>query len=383
MSAISPEQDSLFTIDKISTPWEGAVAKRINFERCFIPHPSKSRNVSPDMCTPETGFPKMHRAFGRALVFDPTMFDLRIYPFQELIHRSWRPGTKNFVRFSPTINLGTSLYDFIYDRGGPELNDLRGERAKEVRDQLDRCVFACNTLQTGFIRGNGFVIAQPVPGVDAKPSLICKPPDAPGMYDHSYVPLDGMYDVIYLAPNPRVEQLAISDNMPVQPIDDEGTLAICSPRILCNRKPLSAGEVPFHPNPKDPNDPESGKGTIGNQVNWNPATTCTSFTAFGITDDCQIVAVSMFEGAQIGDVSTNRGVLACEMGCLLAELGAVDGVLGGGSADTQQYMDADCRGMPRLLAAPPRPKRAEEAAKGEVEGPRGLGAIFAVLLKDA
>jgi hypothetical protein len=89
----------------------------------------------------------------------------------------------------------------------------------------------------------------------------------------------------------------------------------------------------------------------------------------------------MFESLRQGNPARNRGITASEMGWLLSqpELGARDGVIGGGAADTQQFLDADCDGMPTLLEAPPRLKRPEEGGVKEVEGARGMGAIFAAL----
>ena len=196
------------------------------------------------------------------------------------------------------------------------------------------------------------------------------------------------YHIIELQPYPGVGSLRVRGNVPGRLTrlnrstqDQLPKLAICSPIILRNGRPVTAKGIDYWPNPKDPNDPDSGRGTIGNEVSWNPAATCTSFTAFGVTEDKRIVAVSMFEGSRIGEVPRNHGILATEMGWLLKKLGASSGVIGGGSADTQQFLDADDCDMPKLIVASPRPKDRVEAARSEVEGPRGLGAIFAVLQK--
>ena len=375
--AISKETS--FTFSEIEIPFDGVEAYNVFFESTVIP----VRDKSPDEWTSK-GAPR--RAFGRAILLNPQKVALRIYPFYELIHRSWMPGTHNFVRLGP--NLGTSLSEFIYDGGGPELKDLTKfdkERGGRVVDELGRCVFACNTLQTGFVRGNGFVVA-PQPGEQPPHSILIRKPDgALGPYDREYVPLgpterkrkgtihfNGRYDVIVLAPEPRVCQLPLEQNQCQEPLPE---LAFSSPIILEGGNPKVPQEVDYCPNDIDQ--------TVGNEVNWHPATTCTSFTAFGINRQKWLVVVSMIEGLRMGNPPRNRGITASEMGWLMSqpELGATDGVIGGGAADTQQFLDVDCDDMPMLLEAPPRFKRPEEGGVAEVLGARGLGAIFAVLQK--
>jgi len=358
----------------IGSPCNGVTAYRVRFETTFIPDPEKAPA-------------RIRKAFGRAVVLDPADVELRIYLFYELIHRSWRPGTRNFVHEHPTINLGTSVGQFIYEDGGPELRDLWGKRGQRLRDEVFRCVFACNTLQTGFVRGNGFVIAPPHPGMDEPPELICKPPEAPGRYDHTFIPLgpppqsvkdcdfDGHYDTIILAPHPKVTKLPVDgtkwDGEP------DTLLAFSSPIILMSDE---FPDIPYHPNPKDANDPTSGRGTIGNEVNWDPKTTCASFTAFGCTEDGLIVVVSMFEEVEPRLTGRNCGILAHEMALLLRdEFDAQCAVIAGGAADTQQFLRGD---LPNeLLEAGRRAKQATEHGAPEVIGPRGLGAIFAILQK--
>ncbi len=61
-----------------------------------------------------------------------------------------------------------------------------------------------------------------------------------------------------------------------------------------------------------------------------------------------------------------------EMANLLIELGAEEGIAGGGSGDTQQYIKEKGTwvSMPRF-----------QARRGQVKGLRGLGAILCVLSK--
>ena len=375
-----------FDIEDVGSPYAGLTVYRVRFGRTFIPE----RGAPPDACGPKAGRPKFHTAVGRAVVLEPDHFDLRVYPFYELIHRSWMAGTRNFVRFAPSINLGTSLQEFVFNGGGPELRDLKGERKGCVEDELDRCIFACNTLQTNFVRGNGFVVCPPIPGGNDKSAqLICKPPDAPGMLDDHYEYLgpteiagkdgtvtgfDGKYHTLILQHaegGPIVGSFRVGDNKWADSPSPD--LAVCSPRVLRDGKPLSASDIPYCD--------KSKRQTVGNEVNWDPEKTCTSFTGLGVTAEGSIVVASMFEGSHRADSERGRGILATEMGWLMKRLGAQDGVIGGGSGDTQQFLEADCGDMPRLMLAPSRSKKPEEVALGEVEGPRGLGAIFAVLQK--
>lgn len=360
-----------FRTEKIGSPCAGLEAYRVSFESQFFPDPFAQCMT--------------RKAHGRIVVLDPGSIEMRIYPFYELIHRSWRPGTPNFVRALEVINLGTTVKDFITNIGGCELGGIRGCRSEQVRAEIRRCVFACNTLQTGFVRGNGFIIAPPNPGCKGRPKLICKPPEAPGMYDPEYIALgprkkdkfgpgfDGQYDTFVLAPTPRLERLRVNSRTDVKLRRIK--LGFASPAIVRKGK-LCANEIPFHDNPKDKSDPKTGRGTIGNEVNWSPSTTGASYTAFGCAGE-KIVVASMVQS----DRGDNCGILAAEMALLLLrkEFGVQDAVIGGGSADTQQYLKGDA--PDEFLEAPARPKKESEHAGVEVSGARGLGAIFAVLEK--
>jgi len=265
------------------------------------------------------------------------------------------------------------------------------KRGASIGPQVSRCFFACNTLQAGFVRSNGFVIACEPGGDPTRPLLWHKPEGAFGLYDRDYVPLgltkregppgqcrkvkglrtefDGRYEAVVFQPSPALAEISLSANEATAPLPQ---LAICSPFVLHHGIPRTPGEIQFCPNDVDQ--------TIGNEVNWNPLTTCTSFTAFGVAEN-RIVVVSMFETLRGGDPARNRGITASEMGWLLKVLEAEDGVIGGGAADTQQFFDVDVCGLPTLLEAAPRFKRPEEGGAVEVQGARGLGAIFAAVQK--
>ena len=62
----------------------------------------------------------------------------------------------------------------------------------------------------------------------------------------------------------------------------------------------------------------------------------------------------------------------------LHHLHAQDAILGGGSADTQQFLRGD---QPQYMVAPFRTRPFGQGGRAEVEGVRGLGAIMAVLAK--
>ena len=362
---------------ELSTAFKGLTAYKVQFERTVNPKAS-----SPPEEWHQKG--RCRRAFGRAIVIDPKVLQIQIYPFFELIHRSFVAGTPNFVRVGP--NLGTTVAEFIYGGGGPEIRDLEhldAERAASAHEELTRVIFACNTLQAGFVRSNGFVVC-PKPG-GKKPEFVCKPQNALGLNDRQFIPLgkvhgtkerpdetfDGRYDIIEIAPKVRVRQLKVKNHKP-HAEDDLPDLAICSPMILESGRIKVPEDILYCSKRKDQ--------TIGNEVNWDPANTCTSFTAIGVTETRRVVAVSMFESLRGERPASDRGITATEMAWLLTDpvLGCTDGVIGGGSADVQQYLDVTSDTHPALLEAPPRFKRpGEESVK--VVGARGLGAILAVL----
>jgi len=109
-----------FTITKVDIPYAGTTAHHVLFESAAVPE----MQATPDKWGTPNRPLQVRRAVGRAVSLQTNMVDLQIYPFMELIHRSWMPGTPHFVRLAPTINLGTKLSDFVFDQGGPELRDL-------------------------------------------------------------------------------------------------------------------------------------------------------------------------------------------------------------------------------------------------------------------
>ncbi|MBC8457178.1 MAG: hypothetical protein H8D67_04180 [Deltaproteobacteria bacterium] len=325
-------------------------------------------------------------AIGRAAFIDPEKLILRIYQFYEVINKSFEPGLGVYI--DRKINSGPSLPEFVYgevrnpvtvmlptlrhfrapsnihDRPGKEdannelgigaFRILPGESRSAMQEERASCLFACNTIQTNFVGPNGFVVS------DGR--LICKPWGALALGQTEYKPLKGEFTAFVFdrGVRRRVVKLSIKDNSFTSGILTP-TLAITGPRL-------------------DLNDPVGG--IVQNKkygpdtpdvVNWDPATTCTSFSAFGALTDGRIVCLSMFEELWGLGHAEDRGITAREMAQLLFDkLNATEGVLGGGSADTQQFIKHD---IPKIMVGPKRKRKPEEGNQVQVEGMRGLGAI--------
>ena len=294
---------------------------------------------------------KNGRAKGRSLTINLAEVDTRIYVFENLVNNNFYAiGKSNSPRLP---NYGTSI---------PNLIDRKKRNGLDIpEDELNLCLFACNTIHTNFVRGNGFVI------VDGK--LIHKPQGAIALDGEKYLPLDGTYNCMILSPNPPVvKNLSIMKNILQE--KNNISLAISGPQIVSKGKNI-VERIPVRIK-------EHGQ-TIGNEINYSPYDDRASFTAFGITDEGTLIAVSMFSGnsVQKGDLVTfkaekDKGITLNEMANLLIELGARDGIAGGGSGDTQQFIKGEGTwvSMPRF-----------QAKRGQVEGLRGLGAILCILTK--
>lgn len=289
---------------------------------------------------------KNGQAKGRSLYIDLAQVDARIYIFKDLVNNNFYAVGKSS---SPRLpNYGVNI---------PNLIDRKKQHIP--KNKLKRCLFACNTIHTNFVRGNGFVIA------DGK--LIHKPEGAIAIDGEKYLPLDSTYSCMILSPDPpAVKNLIIKKNI-LQKKNDIN-LAISGPQIVSKGKNVVT-QVPVRTK-------ENGQ-TVGNEINYSPFDDRTSFTAFGITIEGVLIAVSMFSGdsVQKGDLVTfkaqkNKGITINEMANLLIELGAKDGIAGGGSGDTQQYI----RDKGTWVSTP-----RFQAGRGQVEGLRGLGAILCFL----
>ncbi len=280
------------------------------------------------------------KARGRSVTIDLAAVDTRIYVFEDLVNNNFYAVGKSS---SPRLpNYGVAI---------PNLFGHKKQNIPEA--ELQRCLFACNTLHTNFVRGDGFV------SVNGK--LIHKPEGAIAIDGEEYIPLDGSYSCMILAPCPPiVRNLAIKKN--VLPEETKIDLAISGPPIISNGKNI-VEQIPIRTKDKGQ--------TIGNEINYSPFDDRTSFTAFGITDEGRLIAVSMFSGNNVrtGDLFTfqaerNKGITMNEMANLLIELGATEGIVGGGSGDTQQYIKDQ-----GIWASEPR----FQAKRGQVEGLAWIG----------
>ncbi len=295
---------------------------------------------------------KNGQAKGRSLSIDLAKVDTRIFVFENLVNNNFYAIGKSS---SPRLpNYGVSI---------PNLIDRKKRNGLDIsEDELNRCLFACNTIHTNFVRGNGFVI------VDGK--LIHKPVGAIALDGEQYVPLDGSYSCMILSSQPpAIENLIIKNN--TLQGDNNINLAISDPQIISKGKNI-VDQIPVRTK-------EKGQ-TIGNEINYSPYDDRTSFTAFGITEDGWLIATSMFSGKSFREDDSitfkalkNKGITLNEMANLLIELGAREGIAGGGSGDTQQYIKDSgvWVSMHRF-----------QVKRGQVEGLRGLGAILCIFPKN-
>jgi hypothetical protein len=282
----------------------------------------------------------------RSICLDPAQTPLHLHLCEELIQRSFHPNGEQTL--PPQINVGESLPVWL-------------ARQKQLANPVR---FACNTLHTNFVRGNGFVIHQG--------QLVCKPYQAIPLDGEQHQTLDGLYTALVLSPGPpQVRRLRLCQNFLCD--DHPPQLAISGPLIADSGRNVSR-EIPVRL-------PAQG-ATQGDEINFLPADPSirTSFTAFGITQSQQLILVSAFAGRLQNDPSQpgvavfehqpGDGMTAFEMADLIIELGAAHAILGGGSGDTQQYI----AGQGAWCALPrPQPARQQVCFPTPL---RGLGAIL-------
>ena len=214
--------------------------------------------------------------------------------------------------------------------------------------------------------------------------MVCKPPgsvalDGDEYFPAGYHPLSNPdnagafpYETLILVPGPpKVRTVGVNKNVPLN--QENIQLAISGPRLVQASKNV-VGHI--HVRPK-----EQGQ-TFGNEINYDPYTERTSFTAFGVEKETnKIIAVSVFAGERSESdddirffkAGQRQGITLDEMAKLMIALRASDAITGGGAGDTQQYVykQGVWAGQPRHQ--PDRP---------QVEGLRGLGAVFALLVQD-
>ena len=320
-------------------------------------------------------------AFGRAIIIDQEQCEIQIYPFYDKINANFgKDLTKGVCPWGANLNLGATVQDFI--------EGLRHESAPNgvYASEIKRCLYASNCIQTDFVLPNGFLIHNQ--------QLICKPEqyDAMGLDCDQFFPLHGVYTaLIFDTPNPHIAQIKFEQGKIVHPTILP-RLAMYGPALIQNGENV-ADTIEYRPNPysKEPfdldlNNPRHQKilklpqgFTQGCEVNYPPATTMTSFTAFGIREDKRIVMIAMFEGFRGQGMGKNLGINIYELADILVEhLGVTQAILGGGGADTQQFL----RGArPEYLIGPMRTRPQGQEIRSEVIGPRGLSAIITVLVR--
>jgi hypothetical protein len=311
--------------------------------------------------------------------------EFRMFCFFDLINKSLCPNHGCFTE--TPVNLGATVRDFIQGNRH-ECEGLEGQRFQPpYLDDYRKVLVASNSLQTNFIRPNGFVVDRG--------RIVAKPPYAPGRLDPEYVKLGpaGVY-WCFLVDNAsgkasieRVE-LRRKENgpgflAPWRPKERKHIFGFASPLLVKdNRFERFAGK-PWIESHQEPHRTKAKKRRLwGNWVEWDIESTARSFTAFGVEADPKyIVMASIFEGQWGVDESTpppGGGITPRDFARLLmsGEFGArvEHAVLGGGSGDTQQFVHGR---YPRFREGPVRQKLG--SGTGEVEGVRGAAAIAAVL----
>lgn len=283
-------------------------------------------------------------ATGRAVVFDPEEFNLRLCLFYEKINAPFNPPP------SPSINLGATVQEFV-DGHSRESGGLTEQERRRI-------VFACNSTSAGYARSNGFVIVGGHP--------MCKGWGATGLDETIYRPLYGTFTVLGLECGKlglhKVELVRNEIRSP----SDLPSLAIAGPPLV------EDGEIKT----KIPHRETKNGPCRNDEVNFHHV--YTSFTGFGVTKKGEVICVSMFERPRGTGAPQNLGIDALEIGELLLQLGATGGILGGGGADTQQFIRGD---KPEFMFAPSRLRLLEEGTRPEPEEPRGNGAIVTLLAR--
>lgn len=293
--------------------------------------------------------------------------EFRVFSFKDLINKSLHPGYEDGCFTQTSVNLGASVQDFIQgNRYECEGLQAYPDWKPPYRDYYRKCLIASNTLQTNFIRSNGFVV------IDGQ--VVAKPLHAPGRDDLDYVTfgIAGDYTCLLVAgTTANVISVSVLDpkGEATDPPLPEKSFGLASPRLVSKGQPtaLERHDAPFR---------DQNRRLNGDWVDWDPDTTATSFTAFGVDETGKLlIMASVFEGEWGVDTSEGRGILPKVMAELLIKHGAHDAILGGGGSDTQQFVHGR---YPRFRNGPVRSK-APSASRGEVEGIRGLGAIAGVL----
>jgi hypothetical protein len=349
----------LFFIDNKGQLWPGMELKYIYF-----------RKTDPN---PLTGEIESRSAFGRSVVVDPDRCDIRLYPFYDLINSDTSNIAKVGYPEEPPENFGATVKEFL--EGSSDESETGGLYELDIK----RCIYASNCLHTNYVRSNGFIIRDR--------QLISKPEtlNARGLDSEEFQPLNGIYTILALnGENPGITAVKINDGKPLQVLPE---MAISGPALIKEGRDVSR-EIAFRPRPGSLEPFGVGNlhpitlppgPTEGDEINFPPPTTMTSFTAIGVKEDQKIIFLSMFEGIRDQDRGCNLGITIYEMAELMkSELNTRDAILGGGGADTQQFIRGN---YPQFIASPVRARSPQQDYRPDVKGIRGLGAIVGVLGK--
>jgi len=200
------------------------------------------------------------------------------------------------------------------------------------------------------------------------------------------MPLDGPYTAFTIRSGAMaIETLVFRNGQEPRELPD---VAVSGPALIRNGGDVSS-EILFRPDPHS--EPPYGVPidapyivlppgpTEDDEVNYPPFTG-TSFAALGATGDGRLIGVAMFESMRNEGDGCNLGINVWEMAELFfrLEVDVSDAILGGGGADTQQFLRGD---RPQYLTAPVRARTPGQGPRTEVRGPRGLGAILAITAK--
>ena len=202
-----------------------------------------------------------------------------------------------------------------------------------------------------------------------------------------FMPLDGPHTAFVIdGGTAKVDTLRFDCGQPPSTLLE---FAISGPALVKDGSDVSE-QIPFRPRPGDKEpygvvgEPSFLRLPVGptrdDEVSYPPPTTSTSFSAIGVAESGDLIFVSMFEELRGHGSGCGLGITVYEMARLLRhpELNAWHAILGGGSADTQQFLRGD---RPQFLTAPVRARAPDQAPRSEVEGPRGLGVILGILAR--
>lgn len=246
-----------------------------------------------------------------------------------------------------------------------------GLNIKEFLDLTKEDVLYCsNLLQPDFVLASSILICNN--------KLIKKPTNVSSLDSESNIPLNGEYNLFSFETG---KQFKLSFNNG-KTMDKLYNLSFYGSTLIKNSINM-AHKIKYRPNinatypygidinnPREKNSLLTPGPVSGDEVNYPPFSTFTSFTSFG-SDDEHLYLLSMFEKPDNFGNGNNRGISIKEIGDILLKLGATEAVVGGGSGDTQQYIkdigfNFSCK----------RKRPENQGIRKEIDGIRGLSTII-------